>query len=63
MPNKKKEDVKVHTLLGLNWGEWASITTIIVFSDEEWLVCFLSTSFFGPFQDDIKNLKTKIFKN
>lgn len=45
----------MHTLLGLSWGEWASITTIIVF-----MAGMVSLLFkyivFGPFQDDIKDL-------
>lgn len=55
MPNKKKEDVKVHTLLGLSWGEWASIVTIILF-----MAGMVSLLFkyivFAPFQDDVKDL-------
>ncbi|KAF0362616.1 hypothetical protein GBP13_08500 [Pediococcus acidilactici] len=42
-------------LLGLSWGEWASITTIILFI--AWLVSLLfKYVVFGPFQDDIKDL-------
>lgn len=52
---KGKEDVIVHTLLGLTWGEWASITTIIVF-----MAGLISLLFkyvvFGSFQADIKDL-------
>lgn len=52
---KEKEDVRVHTLLGLTWGEWASITTIIVF-----MAGLISLLFkyvvFGSFQADIKDL-------
>lgn len=50
----------MHTLLGLSWGEWASITTIIVF-----MAGMVSLLFkyivFGPFQEDIKDLN-KNFK-
>ncbi|MEE6666404.1 hypothetical protein PS423_03225 [Pediococcus acidilactici] len=42
-------------LLGLSWGEWASITTVVVF-----MAGMVSLLFkyivFGPFQDDIKDL-------
>lgn len=57
---KEKEGVKLHELLGLSWGEWASITTIIIF-----MAGMVSLLFkyivFGPFQDDIKDLN-KNFK-
>lgn len=45
----------MHIVLGLTWGEWASITTIIVF-----IATFVSLLFkyvvFGSFHDDIKDL-------
>ena len=45
----------MHMLLGLNWGEWASITTIIVFITGVVSLLF-KYIVFGPFQDDIKDL-------
>lgn len=52
---KEKEDVRVHTLLGLSWGEWASIITIIVF-----ISGFISVLFryvvFGSFYNNIELL-------
>lgn len=52
---KEKEDVIVHTLLGLSWGEWASITTLIVF-----LATVVSLLFryvvFGSFYANIETL-------
>ena len=42
-------------LLGLNWGEWASISTIIVFMTGVVSLLF-KYIVFGPFQDDIKDL-------
>lgn len=45
----------MHVILGLTWGEWASITTIIVF-----MAGLISLLFkyvvFGSFQADIKDL-------
>lgn len=52
---KKKEDGKLHTLLGLTWGEWASITTIIIFMAGVVSLLF-KYIVFGSFQDDIKDL-------
>lgn len=52
---KKKEDGKLHTLLGLTWGEWASITTIIIFVAGVVSLLF-KYIVFGSFQDDIKDL-------
>ena len=57
---KKKEDGKLHTLLGLTWGEWASITTIIIFMAGVVSLLF-KYIVFGSFQDDIKDLN-KNFK-
>jgi peptidoglycan hydrolase CwlO-like protein len=57
---KKKEDGKLHTLLGLSWGEWASITTIIVFIAGVITLLFKYVVF-GSFQADIKDLN-KNFK-
>lgn len=57
---KKKEDGKLHTLLGLTWGEWASITTIIVFMAGMVSLLFKYVVF-GSFQEDIKDLN-KNFK-
>lgn len=45
----------MHTLLGLSWGEWASITTIILFMAGMVSLLFKYVVF-GPFQDDIKDL-------
>ncbi|MBF7131083.1 hypothetical protein ITQ94_06330 [Pediococcus pentosaceus] len=42
-------------LLGLSWGEWASIATIIVFMTGV-VSLFFKYIVFGPFQDDIKDL-------
>ena len=42
-------------LLGLSWGEWASITTIIVFRAGLGSLLF-KYIVFGSFQDDIKDL-------
>ena len=50
----------MHMLLGLSWGEWASITTIIVFMAGMVSLLFKYVVF-GPFQDDIKDLN-KNFK-
>ncbi|MEE6667687.1 hypothetical protein PS423_09860 [Pediococcus acidilactici] len=47
-------------LLGLSWGEWASITTIVVFMGGM-VSLLLKYIVFGPFQDDIKDLN-KNFK-
>ncbi|MDD1389728.1 hypothetical protein PSQ89_05810 [Pediococcus pentosaceus] len=55
MQIKKKEDGKLHTLLGLTWGEWASITTIIIFMAGVVSLLF-KYIVFGSFQDDIKDL-------
>ncbi|MDN3207799.1 hypothetical protein, partial [Pediococcus pentosaceus] len=52
---KGKEGVKLHILLGLSWGEWASITTIIVFMAGVVSLLF-KYIVFGSFQDDIKDL-------
>ncbi|MDV2602175.1 hypothetical protein EQJ92_05020 [Pediococcus acidilactici] len=60
MQIKKKEDGKLHTLLGLTWGEWASITTIIVFMAGMVSLLFKYVVF-GSFQEDIKDLN-KNFK-
>lgn len=45
----------MHTLLGLSWEEWASITTIVVFMTGVVSLLF-KYIVFGPFQDDIKDL-------
>ncbi len=50
----------MHTLLGLSWGEWASITTIIVFMAGVISLLFKYVVF-GSFQADIKDLN-KNFK-
>ncbi len=50
----------MHVLLGLSWGEWASITTIILFM-AGMVSLLLKYVVFGPFQDDIKDLN-KNFK-
>ncbi len=42
-------------LLGLSWGEWASITTVILFMAGMVSLLFKYVVF-GPFQDDIKDL-------
>ncbi|NVZ00230.1 hypothetical protein [Pediococcus pentosaceus] len=47
-------------LLGLSWGEWASITTIVVFMGGVVSLLF-KYIVFGSFQDDIKDLN-KNFK-
>lgn len=47
-------------LLGLSWGEWASITTVIFFMAGVVSLLF-KYIVFGPFQDDIKDLN-KNFK-
>ncbi|MBW4796926.1 hypothetical protein FG876_02470 [Pediococcus acidilactici] len=47
-------------LLGLSWGEWASITTIIVFMTGMVSLLF-KYIVFSPFQDDVKDLN-KNFK-
>ncbi|QHM53250.1 hypothetical protein C7M41_01992 [Pediococcus acidilactici] len=52
---KGKEGVRLHMLLGLSWGEWASITTIIVFMTGVVSLLF-KYIVFGPFQEDIKDL-------
>ncbi|WP_235029783.1 hypothetical protein [Pediococcus acidilactici] len=57
---KEKEDVRVHTLLGLSWGEWASITTIVVFMGGMISLLF-KYIVLGSFQEDIKDLN-KNFK-
>lgn len=51
----KKGGVRLHMLLGLSWGEWASITTIIVFMAGVVSLLF-KYIVFGSFQDDIKDL-------
>lgn len=45
----------MHMLLGLSWGEWASITTVILFMAGMVSLLFKYVVF-GPFQDDIKDL-------
>lgn len=50
----------MHILLGLSWGEWASITTVIIFMAGMVSLLFKYVVF-GPFQDDIKDLN-KNFK-
>ncbi|QQC13472.1 hypothetical protein [Pediococcus acidilactici] len=50
----------MHTLLGLSWGEWASITTVVIFMAGMVSLLFKYVVF-GPFQEDIKDLN-KNFK-
>lgn len=50
----------MHILLGLSWGEWASITTIVVFMAGIISLLFKYVAF-GSFQADIKDLN-KNFK-
>ncbi|MDB8873762.1 hypothetical protein [Pediococcus acidilactici] len=57
---KGREGVSLHMLLGLSWGEWASITTIIVFMAGMVSLLFKYVVF-GSFQEDIKDLN-KNFK-
>ena len=45
----------MHMLLGLSWGEWASITTVILFMAGMVSLLFKYVVF-GAFQDDIKDL-------
>ncbi|WP_270217207.1 hypothetical protein [Pediococcus pentosaceus] len=56
----KEEGVILHMLLGLSWGEWASITTVFIFMAGVVSLLFKYVVF-GPFQEDIKDLN-KNFK-